>query len=169
MIILPWLLSWDHWQELGCFDDVTVWPGSAEEERCSSLRPPWRRESCYRLAYIPAGQLMASDSGYWFSHLKRRRLNPARKLMCALLGEGGFWDNFSWSDEKCERKCTPFPLHSFMTSLYKFGSWLVDWLIDCLVVRYIWSCFFNGSWLSQIKSKLHQTFRICKVWSPDLF
>ena len=43
-------------------------------------------------------------------------------------------------------------------------------LLACLLVRPSrLVTFFNGSWLFQIKSKLHQTFSICKVWSPKLF
>ena len=51
-------------------------------------------------------------------------------------------------------------------SLYKFGSCLSVSLSVRLSVCPL--RFFNGSWLGQMKSKLHQTFSICQLWSPEL-
>ena len=55
--------------------------------------------------------------------------------------------------------------HQFFpeSSLYKFGSCLIDCLVDCP------SRFFNGSWLNQMTLDLHRTFTKWKVWSPELF
>ena len=100
------------------------------------------------------------------TQLNRYQFNEASRSRC-------IWKPWCWGNEKVKMNIKlwncwqsgHFESPLFFLSLYKFGSCL----FVRLFVRYVLSCFFNGSWLGQIKSKLHQTFSICKVWSPNLF
>ena len=73
-----------------------------------------------------------------------------------------------------------YGISNVMSSLYKFSSWLLDCPFvglsvcpfACLSVTfYLSRCvqICPSHFLCQIKSKLHQTFSMCDVWSPKLF